>query len=169
MTPIGMKMYFGNQTEKPVLKKIVMELKGKSLIRGRMIHVADKGLNCAENTSLMQERMAMDTSSRSRSKQLPENENVWRPWTDSKDWVDVLSSDGSLQYHYKECIGKFPYSYSTNEGKTVTMNLTEKRVLTWSPRLAEKRVYEIRKMAEKAKALYYSKARGRSSGTPGIR
>ncbi len=83
--------------------------------------------------------------------------------------MDVLSSDGSLQYNYKECIDKFPYSYSTDEGKTVTANLTEKRVLTWSPRLAEKKGYEIRKMTEKAKALYYSEARGRSSGTPGIR
>lgn len=39
------------------------------------------------------------------------------------------------------------------------MNLTEKRVLTWAPSLAEKKGYEIRRMAEKAKALCYSDAK----------
>ena len=49
MIPIGMKMYPGNQSEKPVLREIIAELKGKNRIKGRTIHVADKGLNCAEN------------------------------------------------------------------------------------------------------------------------
>ena len=49
MIPIGMKMYPGNQSEKPVLRQIVAELKEKNRIKGRTIHVADKGLNCAEN------------------------------------------------------------------------------------------------------------------------
>ena len=80
---------------------------------------------------------------------LPEKEKIWVTM-DSDDWVDVLGSDDTLHYRYKECIDKFPYSYTTDEGNTVTVNLTEKRVLTWSPKLAEKKAYEIRKMAEKA-------------------
>ena len=86
---------------------------------------------------------------------------------DSDDWTDVLSSDGSLHYRYKECIDRFPYSYTTEEGKKMTVSLTEKRVLTWSPKLAEKKGYEIRKMAEKAKALCYSEAKRSEFGDSG--
>ncbi len=47
--PIGMKLYPGNQSEKPVLRDIIKELKEKNKIEGRTVQVADKGLNCAEN------------------------------------------------------------------------------------------------------------------------
>ena len=44
MIPIGMRMYPGNESEKPLLRKVIEELKGKSRIKGKTIHVADKGL-----------------------------------------------------------------------------------------------------------------------------
>lgn len=47
--PIGMKMYPGNESEKPVLRDIIDGLKTKNNIVGKTIHVADKGLNCAQN------------------------------------------------------------------------------------------------------------------------
>ena len=165
MIPIGMRMYPGNRSEKPVLREIVAELKEKNRIKGRTIHVADKGLNCAEN--ITKARKDGDGYIFSKSvKQLPEKEKVWVTM-DSGDWVDVLRSDGSLHYRYKECIDRFPYSYTTEDGKTITVNLTEKRVLTWSPKLAEKKAYEIRKMAEKAKALCYSEAKRAEFGDSG--
>ena len=165
MIPIGMKMYPGNQSEKPVLRQIVAELKEKNRIKGRTIHVADMGLNCAEN--IARARKDGDGYIFSKSvRQLPEKEKVWVTM-DSEDWVDVISSDGSLHYRYKECIDRFPYSYTADGGKTVTVNLTEKRVLTWSPKLAEKKACEIRKMAEKAKALCYSEAKRSEFGDSG--
>ena len=47
--PVGMKMYPGNESEKPVLRNIIDELKQRSHISGRTIRVADKGLNCFNN------------------------------------------------------------------------------------------------------------------------
>ena len=44
--PIGMKIYPGNQSEKPVMRNIIDGLKQRSQISGRTIQVADKGLNC---------------------------------------------------------------------------------------------------------------------------
>ena len=165
MIPIGMKMYPGNMSEKPVLREIISELKDKNRIKGRTIHVADKGLNCAEN--ITGARAAGDGYIFSKSvRQLPDKEKIWVAM-DSDDWTDVLSSDGSLHYRYKECIDRFPYSYTTEEGKKMTVSLTEKRVLTWSPKLAEKKGYEIRKMAEKAKALCYSEAKRSEYGDSG--
>lgn len=42
-------MYPGNESEKPVISHIMNDLKQCNNISGRTVHVADKGLNCAEN------------------------------------------------------------------------------------------------------------------------
>ena len=47
--PIGMKLYPGNESEKPVLRDVIDQLKTQNNITGKTIHVADKGLNCAQN------------------------------------------------------------------------------------------------------------------------
>lgn len=43
--PIGMKLFPGNESEKPVLRSVIEQLKSKNNITGKTIHVADKGLN----------------------------------------------------------------------------------------------------------------------------
>ena len=52
---IGMKMFPGNQSEKPVLRDVITELKRKNQIAGRTMHVADKGLNCTQNIAFSKE------------------------------------------------------------------------------------------------------------------
>lgn len=46
--PIGMKIYPGNESEKPVIRNIIQGLKQRNGISERTVQVADKGLNCAE-------------------------------------------------------------------------------------------------------------------------
>jgi hypothetical protein len=47
--PIGMKLYPGNESEKPVIRDVIKELKDRNQISGKTVRVADKGLNFAEN------------------------------------------------------------------------------------------------------------------------
>lgn len=47
--PIGIKMYPGNESEKPLLRNIIDDLKKRNHISGRTILVADKRLNCFNN------------------------------------------------------------------------------------------------------------------------
>ena len=47
--PIGMKLFPGNQSEKPVIRNVIDELKTRNSVSGRTIQIADKGLNCSEN------------------------------------------------------------------------------------------------------------------------
>ena len=47
--PVGMKLFPGNESEKPVIRTIIDDLKKRNRISGKTIQVADKGLNCAEN------------------------------------------------------------------------------------------------------------------------
>ena len=59
---------------------------------------------------------------------------------------------------------QFPYLYTKENGKKVTIELTEKRVVTFNPKLAEKKKHEINRMVEKAKVLKASQAKREEFG-----
>jgi len=78
----------------------------------------------------------------------------------------VKDKSGKILYRYKSCIDKFPYM-AEHEGKKVTVNITEKRLLTYNPTLAAKKRYEINRMVEKAKSLTLSQAKKKDYGETG--
>ena len=148
--PIGMKMYPGNESEKPVIREIIDELKQRSHISGRTIQVADKGLNCFNN--ILHALKAGDGYIFSKSvKTLPETEKTWVLL--ENDYVDVKNKKGEVLYRIKECVDDFSYSYTDNTGHRKTLKLTEKRIVTFNPKLAEKQIYEINRQVEKVKNL----------------
>ena len=161
--PIGMKMYPGNESEKPVLREVINDLKKQNNITGKTIHVADKGLNCAQNIAFS--RLNGDGYLFSKSvKGLSESEKVWVLL--DQDFVEMKDKRGKVLYRYKSCIDKFPYTVE-HEGKKVTVKLTEKRLLTYNPVLAAKKRYEINRMVEKAKTLTLSQAKKNDYGETG--
>lgn len=161
--PIGMKMYPGNESEKPVLRDVIEQLKNQNRIIGKTIHVADKGLNCAQNIAFSKKNGDGYLFSKS-VKGLPEKEKVWVLL--DNDFKEVRDSNNKLLYSYKSCIDKFPYKIH-HEGKDKMVYLTEKRVLTYNPALAAKKKYEINRMVEKATALTVSKAKKNEYGETG--
>ena len=154
--PIGMKMYPGNESEKPVLRNVIDELKQRGNITGRTIQVADKGLNCINN--ILHALKAGDGYIFSKSvKGLGETEKVWVLL--DNDYKDVRDNDGNILYRMKACVDDFPYDYFDENGKTHTIKLREKRVATFNPKLAEKQIFEINKQVEKARQLKASQAK----------
>jgi len=153
--PIWMSLYPGNESEKPILRNIIQDLKGRDEEVARIIHVADKGLNCAENIAFSKANKDGYIFSKS-VKQLPETEKVWV--LNNNDWKNVKDKDGKLIYKYKSCIDEFPYSID-KDGKKIKVKLKEKRLLTYNPSLAKKKLYEIDRMIEKARGLVLSKAK----------
>lgn len=148
--PIGMKMYPGNGSEKPMIRSIIDELKQRSHISGRTIQVADKGLNCFNN--ILHALKAGDGYLFSKSvKTLPETEKTWVLL--ENDYVDVKDKKGKVLYRIKECVDDFVYSCTDDSGRKKTFKLREKRVVTFNPKLAEKQKYEINRQVEKARAL----------------
>lgn len=148
--PIGMKMYPGNESEKPVIRNIIDGLKQRNNITGRTIQVADKGLNCLEN--ILHALKSGDGYLFSKSvKTLAETEKTWVLL--KNDYVDVKNKKGELLYRIKECVDDFPYTYTDAAGRKKTVKLPEKRVVTFNPKLAEKQKYEINRQVEKAKKL----------------
>lgn len=148
--PIGMKMYPGNESEKPVLRNIIDDLKQRNHISGRTIQVADKGLNCFHN--ILHSLKAGDGYIFSKSvKTLPETEKTWVLLKDG--YLDIKNKKGEVLYRIKECVDDFPYTYTDADGHKKTLKLPEKRIVTFNPKLAEKQKYEINRQVEKAKRL----------------
>lgn len=148
--PVGMKMYPGNESEKPVLRNIIDDLKQRNHISGRTIQVADKGLNCFNN--ILHALKAGDGYIFSKSvKTLPETEKTWVLL--ENDYVDVKNNKNEVLYRIKECVDDFTYSYTDANGHRKSLKLTEKRIVTFNPKLAEKQIYEINRQVEKAKKL----------------
>jgi len=154
--PIGMKLYPGNESEKPLIRDIVNKLKQRNNITGRTVQVADKGLNCSEN--ILSALANKDGYLFSKSvKQLPEKEKVWIFLENG--YKSVTDTEGNVIYKFKECIDEFEYTYTDEKGKKKKIPIKEKRVITYNPALATKKRYEINRMVEKAKSLSASMAK----------
>lgn len=153
--PIGLRMYPGNESEKPVMRDVIDSLKQQNNITGRTIHVADKGLNCAQNIAYSKKNGDGYLFSKS-VKGLPATEQTWVLLKEG--WTEVRDKTGTLLYLYKSCVDDFPYKVE-QEGREFIVKLREKRLLTYNPSLASKKRYEIRRLAEKARALTSSKAK----------
>ena len=163
LVPVGMKMYPGNESEKPVLREVVSQMKKQHNIGGRTIHVADKGLNCAENIAFS--KKAGDGYLFSKAvKMLPEKEKVWVLL--DQGFQEVRDKKGKLLYRYKFCVDKFPYDI-LHEGKMKTVFLTEKRLLTYSPSLAEKRNMKSTGWWKKQSPLRFPRQRKKTLGKAG--
>lgn len=154
--PIGMKLYPGNESEKPVLRSVIDDLKKRGGISGKTIRVADKGLNCAEN--IFHAVSSGDGYLFSKSvRQLPEIEKTWVLL--DNDYRDVKNASGNILYRFKECTDDFPYAFTDTDGVRKSFRLGEKRVVTFNPSLAKKQTYEINRLVEKARTLKAGQAK----------
>jgi transposase len=160
LIPAGMKLYPGNESEKPVLRDVLSRLKSFHNITGKTIHVADKGLNCAENIAFSKRNGDGYLFSKT-VKGLSAKEKVWVLL--DNDLQIAKDSSGNIEFYYKSCIDEFPYTIEYN-GKNTTINFTEKRLLTYNPTLAKKQRLEILKIVEKAKNLSLSLAKKEDYG-----
>lgn len=102
--PIGMKLFPGNQSEKPVIRNVIDELKTRNSVSGRTIQIADKGLNCSENFFHAVKNGDGYIFSKS-VKQLPEKEKTWVLLPN--DYRDVKNAKGDVLYRIKECIDDY--------------------------------------------------------------
>lgn len=155
--PIGMKLFPGNQSEKPVIRNIIADLKKRNSVSGRTIQIADKGLNCAEN--IFHALKNGDGYIFSKSvKQLPEVEKTWVLLPN--DYRDVKNANSEVMYRIKECVDDFEYKFKDSDtGRERKFKITEKRIVTYNPKLAKKQIYEINKEVEKARLLKASQAK----------
>lgn len=162
LLPIGMKLYPGNQSEKPVLRSVIESLKQQNSIAGKTVQVADKGLNCAAN--IYAARKNHDGYIFSKSvKTLSEVELKW-VLNENNKYTNVYDENKELKYKYTTAIDDFKYEFSDENSKKIKFKVKEKRILTFNPSLCEKHQYELKKMLEKAKKLKMCQAKKNEYG-----
>lgn len=155
--PIGMSLYPGNQSEKPELRKNIENLKERFDIKGRVVQIADKGLNCAKNiySAVKESNDGYIFSKSVHGKALSKAEKQWvlLEDDDANLWHDVLDSNGKLSYRWKECIDVYDYSFTNENGEKISFKTKEKRIVTFNPTLARKQKVQIQKQIDKAKNM----------------
>ena len=135
--PVGLKLFPGNESEKPQIRQVIDELKKQNEINGRIVQVADKGLNCARN--IYEALKHHDGYLFSKScKQLPETEKIWLLLDNG--YKEIKDQNGHILYKTKECIDDFSYSFLDDSNKKIQFTITEKRVATYNPKLARKQL-----------------------------
>lgn len=168
--PITMQLYPGNESEIYRLGECINEAKNQGLIVGRTIHVADKGLNCARNIFEAKKSQNGYIFSKSVYK-LPEIEQQWLFLEDdytNKYTIITDPNTGEVIFKYKTCVDDYNYSFEEDDenGKAEkhVFKVKEKRVLYWSKKLHEKKIYELNNMQEKLLKLITSKAKKEEFG-----
>jgi len=157
--PLSMQMYPGNQSEKPMIRRLISEMKKNFNIKGKTIQIADKGLNCGQN--IFEAIKNNDGYIYSQSvKMLSDKEKKWVIL--DKDY-DEIYKDGELIFKSKSCIDDFEYKFEY-EGKVYTHKFKQKRIVYWSKDLESKHLTEINALVDKALNLCKSKAKREQFG-----
>lgn len=161
LVPLSMRMFPGNESEKPYLRSVIEEMKSRCNVTGRTVQVADKGLNCARNiyAAVKEAGDGYIFSKSVHGKNLSKAEKQWVLLEDdlANKYTGCYDGDGNLKYKIKSCVDTFQYSFKdadpdTGEIRTVTFSVKEKRIVSFNPALAEKQKAEIMKQIQKATA-----------------
>ena len=154
--PLTMKLYPGNESEKPIIRQCINEMKDRYHMNGRTIQVADKGLNCARN--IYQALKNGDGYIYSQSvKKLEDKEQKWILL--DNDYIVVKDSLGNIEFKYKSCIDEFTYKFDNS-----IFTIKQIRVASFNPSLAKKQKAEILKQVDKIKTLSLSQAKRKEYG-----
>lgn len=160
--PISMRMFPGNESEKPKIREIIASMKKENNIQGRTIQIADKGLNCARN--IHEAILKGDGYIFSKSlKMQSDRELKWFKGLDRSNWQVVYeegkNDEKTEKYRYYSYTDDFEYSYVDDLGTLVKFSTREKRIITFSQKLHMKKILEINKLVEKAQNLCLYKAK----------
>lgn len=166
--PIDMELFPGGASEKPILRKIVSDLKKKHEVKGRVIQIADKGLNCGDNiyealidgdgyifsAGLLSKEASHDVQVKKSAE--TKDKAYWREFAlNESNYVSVYDENRNLNFKYKaEVFDNVNYERTVidENGKKKKEKYTvekELRVVSFNPRLREKKLIELAKIKDK--------------------
>lgn len=144
--PYQREVFPGNESEKPHLPRAIGKIREAKGNGTKIVQVADKGLNCAEN---IRKCGRNDGYIFSKSPKLMSDKDLgWRFEEDG--WTDVTGPDGRVSFSYKEVTDSYLYECKGEDGKRTKTYRTEKRIATYNPSLARKQRREAMRQYRKA-------------------
>lgn len=148
--PIGFELFPGNTFDGKTMVDALQLLKKKFQI-GKVIIVADKGLNSKQNFHLIREA-GFDYIVSAKLKQM--SGKVKKAVLDQSDYTSQCNADGEVTFQYKSLLVKQEYQLKQeNEAGEVIKTkykFEDKLVLTWSKKRAHKSEKDRNRLIDKA-------------------
>ena len=142
--PVSHKLFPGNTQDKTTFKN-VLENDVDDMDLGRIVVVADNGMNTQENKYLIVEKGNGYIVSKSAKK-------GWKkmgPWAlDKNDYIEIKNSFGEVVFKYKSRINEIELTYKNEDGTKSKKKVKEKEIIYWSKKHYEKEVNQNKKFIE---------------------
>ena len=142
--PVSHKLFPGNTQDKTTFKN-VLENDVDEMDLGRIVVVADNGMNTQENKYLITEKGNGYIVSKS----------VKKSWTkigpfalEDKDYTEIKNKSGEVVFKYKSRINEIELTYKNLDGTKSKKIVKEKEIVYWSKKHYEKEVHQNKKFIE---------------------
>lgn len=142
--PVSYKIFPGNTQDKTTFKN-VLETDVEDMNLGKIIAVADNGMNTQENKYLLTDKGNGYIVSKS----------VKKSWTklgswalDESDYTISTDSSGQTTFKYKSRINEIKLVYKNEDGTKSSKVIKEKEIIYWSKKHYDREVFQNQKFIE---------------------
>lgn len=142
--PVSYKLFPGSTQDKTTFKN-VLENDVEDMNLGRIVVVADNGMNTQENKYLMTDQGNGYIVSKS----------VKKSWTKLRDWAidengytTITNSLGEVTFKYKSRINEIKLTYKNLDGTKASKTIKEKEIIYWSKKHYDREVFQNQKFIE---------------------
>ena len=142
--PVSHKLFPGNTQDKITFKN-VLENDVDEMDLGRIVVVADNGMNTQENKYLITEKGNGYIVSKSVKKSWTKMEK----WAlDNSDYKEIKDASEEVVFKHKSRINEIELTYKNQDGKLLKKTIKEKEIIYWSKKHYEKEKKQNKKFIE---------------------
>ena len=142
--PVSHKLFPGNTQDKTTFKD-VLEHDVDEMDLGKIVVVADNGMNTQENKYLLVNK----GNGYIVSKSVKKSWTTIGPWAlDNKDYIEIKNSLGEVVFKYKSRINEIELTYRNTDGTKSKKTVKEKEIIYWSKKHYEKEIHQNKKFIE---------------------
>lgn len=142
--PVSHKLFPGNTQDKTTFKD-VLENDVDEMGLGKIVIVADNGMNTQENKYLIVDK----GNGYIVSKSVKKSWTKIGPWAlDNNDYTEIKNSSGEVVFKYKSRINEIELTYKKSDGTKSKKKIKEKEIVYWSKKHYEKELHQNKKFIE---------------------
>lgn len=142
--PVSHKLFSGNTQDKTTFKN-VLENDVDEMDLGRIITVADNGMNTQENKYIITEK----ENGYIVSKSVKKSWSKLSDWAlEDKDYTYVRNNSNEVVFKYKSRINEITLTYKNEDGTKSTKTVKEKEIIYWSKKHYEKELNQNKRFIE---------------------
>lgn len=142
--PVSYKLFPGNTQDKTTFKN-VLENDVEDMHLGKIVVVADNGMNTQENKYLITEQ----GNGYIVSKSVKKSWTKLREWAlDETEYINIKNGLGEVTFKYKSRINEIKITYKNQDGTKSSKTIKEKEIIYWSKKHYDREVFQNQKFIE---------------------